>query len=280
MTRPGDWLRSLPTELSAQRAILDAFVATASEDDRIRALVVGCSIGRGAADRLSDIDALFGVRPDAWESALASSREWVERAGRVADMNQLILPEGAAPGKDYQHTYALYANGVELDLVVSRVREDWRRRADWVVLYDADGSIPEDVRAWTQTADDLKRWAYAALTRLNALAKYLERGALWEAHLCLENARADLWRICALAAGVPDAQFGVTAVFDDPRRPIPAGIERTVAGLDRTALLVAAIACCDLLIDTWRPAADALGERLALPPLATHVRERLRGLMT
>lgn len=280
MTTPGDWLRSLPPELNAQRAIIDSFLATARGDDRIRAFVVGCSLGRGAADRLSDVDAMFGVRPDAWDSAIASSRVWVQQAGAVVDLNQLLLPEGDARAKDYQHTYALYANGVELDLTVSRMRDDWRRRSDWIVLYDADNSIPAAVTAWTQSADDLKRWGYAALTRLNALAKYVERGAAWEAHLCLELARADVWRICAVKEHVPDAQFGVTAVFDDPRRPVPNGIERTVAGLDQADLVAAARACCDLLIDAWPGAASALGSQLALPALAARVRERLGNVVT
>lgn len=280
MSTPGDWLRSLSPELSEQRAILESFLATAEADDRIQALVVGCSLGRGAADRLSDIDALFGVRPEAFDSAIASSRGWIERAGKLVDMNQLLIPENAQPGKDSQHTYAVFANHVELDLVISRLRDDWRRRADWVVLYDPGALIPTAVTPWTQNAADLERWAYPALTRLNALAKYVRRGALWEARQCLELARADIWRICAVADKVHDAQFGLTAVFDDPRRPVPTGMERTIADLDGQALVASAVACCDILSTAWPRATAALGVALELPPLATYVRDRLRTVRT
>ncbi len=280
MLDPLAWLRSLPATIGPQRAAIEAFHATAQRDDRIRVLVVGCSIGRGVADRLSDIDALIGVRPDAWASALTDSRGWVESAGPVIDLHQLLLPDGAPEARQYQHTYAQYANGVELDLVVSRAGDDWHRRADWVVLYDPDGRVPAEVTRSAQTPDDVRRWGYAALTRLSAVAKYATRGALWEAHLCLELARADLWRMWAVAEGVADAQYGVTAVFDDPRRPVPAAIARTVAQLDAAALVAATTACCDLVIATWPRAMAALGVPGDAPPLTAYVRERLRKVAT
>jgi len=280
VTESREWLRGLPAALALQRALLEAFLATAQGDDRIRVLVVGCSIGRGVADQLSDIDALIGVHPGAWASALTDSRGWVESAGSVVDLHQLLLPDGAPEARHYQHTYAQYASGVELDLVVSRAGDDWHRRADWIVLYDPDGRVPANVTRSTQTPDQVRQWGYAALTRLSAVAKYTMRGALWEAHLCLELARADLWRIWALAEGIADAQYGVTAVFDDPRRPVPPSMARTVAPLDAVALVAAAGECCDLLTATWPRAMAALGAPPDPPPLAAHVRARLRKVAT
>jgi hypothetical protein len=274
------WLRSLPAAIEPQRAAIEAFLATARRDDRIRVLVVGCSIGRGVADPLSDIDALIGVRPDSWPSTLADSRGWVESAGPVIDLHQLLLPDVAPAAGQYQHTYAQYANGVELDLVVSRAGDDWRRRADWVVLYDPDEHVPKEVTRSTQNPDDVRRWGYAALTRLSAVAKYATRGALWEAHQCLELARADVWRMWALAEGVADAQYGVTAVFDDPRRPVPPAMARTVASLEAAALVAAASVCCDLVTATWPRAMAALGAPVDPPALAAHVRTRLRSVPT
>jgi hypothetical protein len=255
-------------------------VDAARADDRIRVVIVGCSLGRGVADALSDIDALIGVRPEQWEAACADSRSWVELWSAPIDLWQAVLPDGAPDDKKYQHTYAQYANGVELDLVVSRLRDDWKRRADWVVLHDPDGLVPSDVTPHSHSANDVRQWGYAALTRLNALAKYITRGALWEARLCLENARADVWRISALADGVQDAQYGVTAVFDDPRRPVPDEMARTVAGLDKGELRSAAIACCDVLTAAWPRAMSALGSPVAPPPLAAYVRRRLSDLST
>src|SRR5439155_766687 len=130
---------------------MESFLTTARDGDRIRVVVVGCSIGRGVGDELSDIDALIGVRVDAWEAA-----------------------------------------------------------------------------------------------------------------------RADVWRIWAVAEGVPDAQYGVTAVFDDSRRPKPAGMSRTIASLEKRSLVAAAIACCDIAIEAWPRAMAAIGASDgALPPLAS-----------
>jgi hypothetical protein len=273
---PTEWLRALPPDLAPQRATIESFLATARRDARIRVFIVGCSLGRGVADALSDIDALIGVQADSWDSVLVDTRSWVETAGAVIDMHQLMLPDGVPPDRVYQHTYAQFGNGVELDLVVSRLRDDWKRRADWVVLYDPAGLVPATVTPSAQTTDDVRRWAYAALTRLGAVAKYASRGALWEAHLCLENARADVWRIWAVAERIADAQYGVTAVFDDPGRPVPATMAQTVAPLERRALVAAASACCDLVTETWPRAMAALGADDPMPPLAARVSERLR----
>ena len=277
VVEPSDWLRSLPGSLSRQREVMESLLATSRDDDRIRALVVGCSIGRGVGDELSDIDTLVGVRPEAWTSALADSRGWIERAAPVLDMHQMLMPEGAPEEKQYQGTYVQYANGVEMDFVVSRLRDDWRRRGDWVVLYDPDGAMPRDITRSKQSADDLRRWGYAVFTRLGAVAKYVTRGALWEAHNVLELARGDVWRLWAVAERVPDAQYGVTAVFDDPRHAVPASMTKTLASFNGPSLVAAAMACLDIAVEAWPRAMDAVGERdRALPPLASHVRDRLR----
>lgn len=248
---------------------------TAVADLRIRVVIVGCSLGRGAADELSDVDALIGVPPKDWDAATADSSGWVTSWGDTIDLFQSV-PDGAR----HQHTYALFTNGVELDLSVSPLRDDWRRRNDWVVLYDPERLVPDEVLPHAQSTADLRRWGYAALIRLSAVAKYVARGALWEAHLCLELARADVWRIWAVAEHVHDAQYGVTAIFDDPRRPVPPGMARTVATLDSGALTNAALACCDVFTAAWPRAIAALGGADDVPRLAGHVRERLRGLAT
>jgi hypothetical protein len=278
MSARREWLESLSPSLAPQRVVLESFLATAARDERIRVVVVGCSLGRNVGDALSDVDALIGVRPEAWKSVIADSRQWVSDAGPVIDMHQMTLPGSAGSARDHQHTYAQYASGVELDLSVSPVGDDWRRRADWIVLYDPDSRVPSEVTPLTQTADDIRRWGYGALTRLNAVVKYVSRGALWEALTCLELARADTWRVWAVAEQVADAQYGVTAVFDDPREPIPPAMARTVASLDARSLAAGARACCEVVIEAWPDAMRAVGAPQKVPPLAEYVRRRLSNL--
>jgi hypothetical protein len=112
---------------------------------------------------------------------------------------------------------------------------------------------------------------FNGLVRLSATAKYLTRGSLWEALNTLEAARADLWRLWAVAIGAPDPQYGLTAVLDVPHPRLPAGIERTIAPLDRAQMLAASIACLDLLEKVWADVAEAQ----SMPPFAERVRAQL-----
>jgi len=51
-----DWIDRLPAELAGQQALLRCLLALCEADDSIRWLVIGCSLARGAGDRLSDLD--------------------------------------------------------------------------------------------------------------------------------------------------------------------------------------------------------------------------------
>lgn len=274
------WLRDLPAELGPQRDLIAALLREARADERIRLFVVGCSIGRGAADRLSDVDCLIGVRDDAWDDVTAGSEAIVRRAGALVDLYQAIIQPPERDARAYQHTFAQYVSGAQLDLVIARARDRQTPGADWVVLHDPGQTVEDQPRSRTATEDQVRQWMYNALVHLNACAKYLTRGSAWEAHLQLEQSRAELWRLWAAAAGVADPQYGLTAVLDDPRRPMPAKIESTVAGLGLTDMQVAALACVDLLISTWPRAIAVVASDREPPALAAWVRDRLRSVPT
>lgn len=55
------WLAALPDELAVQRRVLSVLVDRCEGWPLVMELLVGCSLGRGAADALSDIDAALGV---------------------------------------------------------------------------------------------------------------------------------------------------------------------------------------------------------------------------
>ena len=80
---PERWLHSLPAELALQRRVIERLLEHARADDRLRLFVVGCSIGRGAADTLSDVDALIGVREAAFDDVTRSSAEIVTKSVSV-----------------------------------------------------------------------------------------------------------------------------------------------------------------------------------------------------
>ena len=278
---PQRWLRSLPATLTAQRTVIEKLLEHVRVDDRLRLFVVGCSIGRGAADSLSDVDALIGVRDRAFDEVTRVSAEIAHAGGRVLDLFQQIMPAASPEGSRYQHTYAHYADGVELDLVLAIARETLPPRPDWIVLYDPDDTVRGEPTRKVASPEDVRAWGFNCLVRLHACAKYLTRGSLWEAQLMLERARADYWCVWATSKEVAEPLYGLTAVLDDSRKPMPEGIGRTVAQLDRTALARAALALVDSLLDAW-PRADAMVGASGLgasTPLAGHVRDKLSSLL-
>jgi hypothetical protein len=275
------WLRSLPKELAPHREVMRALMREAERDPAIRVLVVGCSIGRGAADELSDVDAMYAVVDTAWRDALRESAGLVRRVGDVVDMHQQIIEPANRELPPYQHTFAQYASGVQLDLVVAIARDQQAPRPDWIVLYDPDGRIVGEAKAGAATDEQVRRWMHVALVHLSACAKYLTRGSLWEANAQLDAARAELWRLWAVAERIAEPQYGLTAVLDAPDAPMPENIEATVAGLDRRALRSAAMSCGEILVWTWPRAISAVATAdLAMPPLAEWVLKQLRDVAT
>lgn len=275
------WLESLPKELAPHREVMLELMREAERDPAIRMLVVGCSLGRGAADELSDVDAMYAVAETAWPAAVRDSAAVVRRAGDVIDMHQQIIEPGNRELHPYQHTFAQYASGVQLDLVVAVAQERQAPRPDWVVLYDPDGRISGEAKTIPATEEQVRRWMHIALVHLSACAKYLTRGSLWEAHAQLDAARAELWRLWAVAERIADPQYGLTAVLDAPDAPMPGNIEATVAGLDRRALRSAAMSCGELLVWTWPRAISAVATAdLAMPPLTEWVLKQLRDVAT
>ena len=275
------WLRSLPKELAPHREVLLGLAREAERDPGIRLLVVGCSIGRGAADELSDVDAMYAVVDTAWHDAIGESAGVVRRVGDVVDMHQQIIDHPNRELPAYQHTFAQYASGVQLDLVVSIARERQVPRPDWIVLYDPDERVVGEAKATEATEEQVRRWMHVALVHLSACAKYLTRGSLWEATMQLDAARAELWRLWAAAERIADPQYGLTAVLDAPDAPMPENIEATVAGLDRRALRAAAMSCAEILVWTWPRAITTVATAdLAMPPLAEWVLKQLTAVPT
>jgi hypothetical protein len=63
-----DWVEAL--ELAPQRELLRSLLVAVEADVRFRALEVGCSLGRGNADELSDADVGLWIDDESWEGAL------------------------------------------------------------------------------------------------------------------------------------------------------------------------------------------------------------------
>src|SRR6201985_490150 len=91
-TRGLDWVDDLPPALAGQQALLRALLALCDADDRIRWLVIGCSLARGAGDRLSDLDMAMGSRDEYFGAARLALRRAVDGLGELIESYHHQLP--------------------------------------------------------------------------------------------------------------------------------------------------------------------------------------------
>ena len=290
------WLAALPGELAAQRRIMTGLADRCEAWPLVTSLLVGCSIGRGAADALSDIDAALGVGAE--PGAAGAGRVEAAEALVVAALPQLgplvdVLRQparGADQGR--RRIFAQFADGTQLDLaVVAQADIDARRRdggaPDFIALYEAaegqdvppaaegDGRTGGELpAAYAVTGDQVREWAFLGWCALIDADKYLRRGSLWEAHNRLHQARHHIWALWAAAQGALYPWHGLSQVLDHDPENLPPGIESTLAGLDAAELRRATRASAEVLEAVSASAARRCPADLP-QPMAAYVTARL-----
>lgn len=272
MTMAGEagraWLAALPGELEAQRRVMTGLVDLCENWPQATSLLVGCSLGRGAADALSDIDAALGVDAACGEAG-AAVVESVEAmvVAALPDLGPVVDVLRHRTGPADQHVrriFAQFADGTQLDLaVVAQAGIDARLRnggaPDFVPLYQASwppasdgepgepGDPGEPAAAYAVTGQQVREWAFHGWCALIDADKYLRRGSLWEAHARLHEARHHIWALWAAAHGALYPWHGLSQVLDHDPGNLPPGIESTVAGLEPAGLRRAARAAAQAL---------------------------------
>jgi len=270
------WLAALPDELAAQRRVMSGLAARCEAWPLAVSLLVGCSLGRGAADALSDIDAALGVDAPRGEAGAATVA--AAEAAVVAALPELgplvdVLRHRVGPPDQYARgVFAQFADGTQLDLAVVAAAEIAARRdrggaPDFVALYEAPAAPgaagPPDQKpaaggpmaAYAVTGEQVREWAFHGWCALIDADKYLRRGSLWEAHSRLHEARHHIWALWAAAHGALYPWHGLSQVLDDDPGNLPPGIESTVAGLDQADLRRAARAAATVLATASEAAA-------------------------
>jgi hypothetical protein len=278
-----EWLAALPAELAAQQGILAGLLDRCAAWPLVTLLEVGCSLGRGAADALSDIDAALGV--DAAPDGTGTERVEAAEALVLAALPELgplvdVLRRPAGTAGQVRVVFAQYADGTQLDLAVVPDAEIRARHAaggapDFVPLYQVpprDGGVDEPSgdggqragdtgtggwpAAYAVTGEQVREWAFRGWLGLLDADKYLRRGSLWEAHARLHEVRDRIWALWAAAQGALYPWHGLSQVLDYDPRNLPPGIEATVAGLDPSDLRRAARASAEVLAVVSAAAAD------------------------
>lgn len=259
------WLATLPDELAAQRGLMAGLIGFCEATPVVTSLTVGCSLGRGAGDALSDVDAAMGI-------AAARGTAGSGQVHKVESMVVATLPEFGTLVDVLRHRtgpadrlirriFAQFADGTQLDLSIMAEAELRRGDAapDWVPLYRADrrpdaappAAGAQDPAApppaFEVTGEQVREWSFAGWCALIDMDKYLRRGSLWEAHNRLNEARHHIWQLWAAVVGAMYPWHGLSQVLDQDPGNLPQDIESTVAGLDAADLRRAARASAGIL---------------------------------
>jgi hypothetical protein len=236
-TRGLDWIDDLPPELGGQRALLRGLLALCDADDRISWLVIGCSLARGAGDRLSDLDMAMGIRDEDFEAARPDIRRAVDGLGELVESYYHQLP---GLTQAHERIFAQFADRSQVDLVLFPASAPGGSVPNVVALYDPDDRLVIAGERKPVTSGQIREWAFGGWCALADLGKYLRRGSTWEALARLNEARAQLWQLWAVTLDVPDPQYGLTSILDFAPGQVPPSSEGTVADLDPGRLLDAA----------------------------------------
>lgn len=247
------WLDALATTLPRHHAILAHLLDGARKDPRIVQLSVGCSLARGVADDLSDIDCELSLDPDAWPDALTLVDSLVASAGPIVSLINHRWP--ASGTSDNRRTAAIYASGIQLDLMAWPASV-WSgmRPPDVVVLHATRDLYPTpwDPSRAHPSPDRLHEWHFLAWWSLLDAHKYLQRNSLWEAHQRIEEARTHALQLAAAQQHVPFPEHGITSLLDTAGATLPPHLSTTVSTLDKPSMQAALTAMADLL-DTVAP---------------------------
>lgn len=206
------------------------------------------SLGRGAGDRVSDVDAGLGVLLDGAtyeerrDAALAAARGYAV----VAD--ELIQHLGS-PEKPADHLVLQYADGRQLSLVVMPAQHRPGLAPGSRPVFDRSGRLAEPFAPSVLRATDEQRreWAFLGWWGLADVAKHAARGRVWRALESLHEVRTSVWRLHAAELGVDYPAFGAVSV-QNAGLPEPAGLAATLpAAADSAAVVAAARALGDVL---------------------------------
>lgn len=262
--RGGEWLAELGTQLPRHSRRISALRDSVAADERLRWFDIGCSLGAGRGDQLSDIDCGIGYTEPLSEDDLEElGLQLVSSVGVVVDALVHVM-DGFPPGV---HRFAVeYDDEVQLDLVLVPTALATGLREGEIAIVDKDAT-----RAGTATssaygppeARTAREWALTAWWFVSDIAKYIQRESLFEAADRIERVRQQALKLYAAAHDVPYPQFGLTSLLDYEPFRLPANLADTYPQPgDRVSVEAAAAAVVALLAECSAEAASHLGHDL------------------
>lgn len=260
--------------LPRHAALVERLRRAVEADDELRWFEIGCSIGRGTADELSDIDAAVGYASALDDDQIeAAGTDLVARGGSFADI--LVHRDPAWPAGTSRFAVE-YDDDVQLDLVLMPAARRPGLPDGSFAPVDKDGRLDGPWRppvADPPSAETAREWTILAWWAVSDAAKYLRRGSWFEAEARIAAARGHALQLHAVARGVPYPAFGLVSLLDFPPFELPDRLGATYGDpTDPASVLAAAEAVADLLRTASTGAGLALGADLSTPCAAIAVR--------
>ena len=246
-----------------------------ANDSRWRFLEVGCSLGAGGGDELSDIDAGVGydhIHPDDLHDA---ARVFARRVGTPIDFVVHRMdgwPDGVC------RLAAEYPGAMQLDLVFmpAATRRGLPDRSFAVI--DKDRRLTTDVMPQARrppSVETAHEWVVLGWWAIATADKYVRRGSLFEAVHAIDEARGHALRLWAAGHDVPYASYGLTSLLNFPPFELPDDLAATYAVPDDTEAVAGANRAAAALLDRASTAASAVLGGDVGSPLSQVMRLRL-----
>ena len=216
---------------------MDRFVSACQADERVVAAFLGGSYASGKADGSSDVDLGLITADAAYDSFVASKRDFVSQLGEP-----LFLEDFGSP----RHAFAIFADGTEADFSIGR--EGAFRHihfGPYRVLMDRSGVLDGAEFTWRQPdegeqTERLRELVYWFWHEMSHLVKALERGQLWWAEGQLESLRGMCVSLARLGHNFADPDVGSEPYFK-VERALPGErlepLRPTVGALTRDSLI-------------------------------------------
>jgi hypothetical protein len=270
-----DALASLRSRLPRHASLLDSMSDVVTRDDRWRFLEIGCSLGAGGGDELSDIDAGLGYDGISASDLATAARAFAVEIGVPVDF---VVHRMDGWPDDVCRVAAEYADGLQLDLVLMPAdgRPGLPDRS--ISIVDKDQRLAVAITPPVRLPPSIevaREWVVLGWWAIATADKYVRRNSLFEAVHAIDEARTHALRLWAAGRGVPYAVFGVTSLLDFPPFELPHELIATYAVPGDVDMVAAANrATANLLAAASASASAALGADVA-SPLAPVVRDRL-----
>ncbi len=256
----GDPIASLRDRLPRHWRLLDRLRTVVLGDDRWRWLELGCSLGAGGGDELSDADVGIGyadtVEVEGLEGAAMSVVTSLD-----APIDAIVHRLDGWP-QDVCRVAAENGDEVQLDLVMMPAASRPGVPDRTVVLVDKDDHSTQPYEPLSRRPPlpaTARRWLFLGWWALSAADNYAVRGSWFEAVEALGEARKHALSLYAAGHDVPYPTSGLVSLLDFPPYAVPEQLADTYCTpADPSAVRAALHTCATLL----RQAADSAASRL------------------